>query len=392
MTGNDALGGRVAALDALRGTAALLVLASHADMLDGAMPTRIELSVTGFLLHLFAVGVWLFFALSGFLVGGPWIRALVRGTPLPESGRYALRRSARIFPAYWVALVALFAVGAPRVAVWQVPVHALLLHSLVPGEADTVYFVAWTLGLEAVFYAVLPLVSSAIRRVHPAQIPARTIGLALVVGSIVTALAVVPLDHLVASASTRSPLVVVGVVAEGLVMFVPGLLVALAEEAARSGMPWRPYQRVFDHPVATLSIAAIAAVAGRTVWLVAEPTIALRALVLYAIFSGLVLAVIVHRVPGGPITRALAWTGSVSYGIYLWHWVIIQAMLNHPRLIPLAHHSVESYLVHLAVLLVLTLLVATASWKLLEQPIMRYVAAWPPRHRAVIPTLSTAEG
>lgn len=65
----------------------------------------------------------------------------------------------RILPAYWVALAAilLLATGSALRHWWQVPVHALLIHGLVPDELKNFCLVAWSLGVEAIFYALVPL-------------------------------------------------------------------------------------------------------------------------------------------------------------------------------------------------------------------------------------------
>src|SRR5258708_3526278 len=69
---------RSASLDALRGTAALLVLIGHAARLT-TTPSK-----AGWL----ANGVMLFFPLSGFLIAGPFVRSLVDGRPLPNVPGY----------------------------------------------------------------------------------------------------------------------------------------------------------------------------------------------------------------------------------------------------------------------------------------------------------------
>src|SRR5579872_3386604 len=200
----------VGVLDALRGTTALLVLASHADLLGGATPDRALVNLSGFFIHSMALSVDLFFALSGYLVAGPFIRALVEGTPLPELRDYALRRGSRILPAYWVALGVVLVVARPAgVHVWQLPVHFLLLQSLVPGESQMIFFVAWTLGLEMVFYLLLPVVARMVRRLITGAVPVRTVAAILTGYVVIVALATPLLDHLAATGGLRSPVGVV---------------------------------------------------------------------------------------------------------------------------------------------------------------------------------------
>src|SRR5699024_11002297 len=94
----------VAALTGLRAIAALAVAGTHAffwtggytDDTVGRFGARLE------------IGVALFFALSGYLLTRPWVRAAVRAGPgrarLPGTAEYLRRRARRILPAYWVTV------------------------------------------------------------------------------------------------------------------------------------------------------------------------------------------------------------------------------------------------------------------------------------------------
>ena len=149
--------GRVGNLDVLRAVAALGVLAAHAYSLgDRTLPLRAERWGDVVLLGATS-GVWLFFGISGYVISGPFVDRLATGRPLPDLVPYALKRAFRIFPLYWIALTAviLFA-GAGATSLWQYPVHYALLHNLVPGRQGAILPVAWTLTLEALFYAAVP--------------------------------------------------------------------------------------------------------------------------------------------------------------------------------------------------------------------------------------------
>jgi peptidoglycan/LPS O-acetylase OafA/YrhL len=113
-------------LDGLRGLAALLVLAEH----TGILPTLYG-----------RVGVWLFFALSGFLLTKPFIAGSVS---LPS---YYIRRLFRILPMYIIYVLAAFIfydVGRE----WLFE-HLTFIH---PREH------LWTIKQELVFYLFLPLI------------------------------------------------------------------------------------------------------------------------------------------------------------------------------------------------------------------------------------------
>jgi peptidoglycan/LPS O-acetylase OafA/YrhL len=139
-------------LDAVRAVAALMVLAGHAYAVSGSAPSRTLLEPKAMLVNNGGAGIWLFFALSGYLIAAPFLRALRDGTKLPSFGGYLLRRGARILPAYWVAFAALAVLVPVTMTWWQPLLHGVLLQNLVPGEAQALFFVAWTLGIEVLFY------------------------------------------------------------------------------------------------------------------------------------------------------------------------------------------------------------------------------------------------
>src|SRR3954453_23098972 len=97
---------RSAAIDGLRAAAALSVLAFHvalvADRFGG--PGGAIVAHGNF-------GVPVFFALSGLLLYRPFVAARWADAPAPAAARFALRRAARIVPAYWLTLLVLGALG-----------------------------------------------------------------------------------------------------------------------------------------------------------------------------------------------------------------------------------------------------------------------------------------
>jgi peptidoglycan/LPS O-acetylase OafA/YrhL len=136
-------------LDGLRGLSVLGVLAQHAfPPLGRSLPCA----------H---VGVRLFFVLSGFLITGILIRARERvdageGGRLSEFARFQARRVARIFPAYYLVIVAgaLFGVG-PIQEAWPWLVSFTTNSYLIArGEWIDGYFHLWTLAIEAQFYLI----------------------------------------------------------------------------------------------------------------------------------------------------------------------------------------------------------------------------------------------
>ena len=378
---------RWASVDALRAVAALMVLASHAILLGPAYPDGPAKYLTRL-----GVGVWIFFAASGYLIAGPFLRALLDGRPGPSIRRYALRREVRIFPAYWVALAAILIVGGSTLGHWwQLPVHAMLAQGLVPDELHRIYLVAWSLGIEAIFYILVPVgawaAARAARRraVSIEWLGTRLLALwcAAILMSLVLAIAF-PFD-----ASGRPPggvqvLALVGSLAN----FCPGMLVFLAVTAGEiAPSRWsRGYVAVASRPALTLpAAAALLLIATQLPFETSHVATALQGPLL-GIASGLVLAVFVYGALWSPLVRILAPIGLISYGVYLWHWVILRTLVTHDHtLLAGAGSGLAPTVLRMAILLAMTLPIALLSWLALERPLLRRSGTWGRKRRTTAP-------
>jgi peptidoglycan/LPS O-acetylase OafA/YrhL len=130
-------------LDALRAIAVLLVLAYH----GGA----------GIFARMGWAGVDLFFVISGFLISGLLFREF-KTTATISVGRFLTRRGFKIYPGYYVFVIA-------SVAYWQLVLHnpfpagqilsnIFFAQNYMSGIADHL----WSLAVEEHFYLVLPVV------------------------------------------------------------------------------------------------------------------------------------------------------------------------------------------------------------------------------------------
>lgn len=363
-------------IDGLRGLAALLVLLSHVGFWTGAD----GLDVSGGLLARGDSGVAVFFAISAFLLLRPWIAA-GSGVAAPQPVRvYAVRRAARILPAYLVALVAVLLVagawgpvgGSEGVGgIGTVVAHLLL----VQGYADTSYqsfSQTWSLTTEATFYLLVPFLGTAIGRLLRRS-PRAAYG---VLGG--AAVAGVAIQALVAAWTRQHPASAAGVLGTSVLghaaWFAAGAALAVAVHAGH-------LQRVREIGVGTwLSAAAV-------VYLIASnglagprdlhaPTVGQAAAKesLYTVFA-LLLLVAAVRGPSDERWRAVAssgvarFAGEVSYGVFLWHVLVLQLIY---RASGWALFTGPFTTVLFAVL-VFSVLIAWASAALLEQPVLRRV-------------------
>ena len=154
---------RVASLTGIRAVAALLVMATHAAYTTG----KYTHGYMGLVYSRMEIGVPIFFVLSGFLLFGPWVRAVADDRPPPSVARYAWHRVRRIVPAYAITVVVAYIVYQFRTA-GPNPGHswAGLLRNLTLTQVYTDNYLysylhqgltqMWSLAVEVAFYVVLP--------------------------------------------------------------------------------------------------------------------------------------------------------------------------------------------------------------------------------------------
>jgi peptidoglycan/LPS O-acetylase OafA/YrhL len=369
-------GRRLANVDVLRAAAALAILVGHAYALGGrAIPIKAQYWYDVPLITL-GTGVWLFFAVSGYVIGRPLVDALVRGQPLPAMRSYAVRRVVRIYPLYWIALTAVIALnGGQGTRVWQYVIHYLLLNNLVPGRQGALFSVAWTLTLEVLFYVALPVLALAIRAWHPSS-PATWLARAVLV-SWALSIAFTAIADLQGDGQTG--LWLRGSLPAMWQMFCPGLLIAIGPHLPRGRLrgllvtlPRRP--RVWP-AVALAAIvpgALLGAAAPLRFGIPVYQLLVDASRPLFAIGYGLVLAAAIAAPPGR--RRIAPVLGLASYGIYLLH-PVIAALLQRIGIVPAQGDTVTAFAVNAIVLAGLTIALALLSWRWLERPLLRRAAA-----------------
>jgi peptidoglycan/LPS O-acetylase OafA/YrhL len=165
--------GRLIQLDLLRGVAILLVLARHpvADAREAGILTPVAETARTF----GWTGVDLFFVLSGFLIGGLLFNEIRRRGRL-DVGRFLVRRGFKIWPSYYVYLSFVALQLVRRRPAGQGVGDALrpILPSVlnVQNYFGTVRYHLWSLAVEEHFYLILPpllLIGLRFRRAGRAQ-------------------------------------------------------------------------------------------------------------------------------------------------------------------------------------------------------------------------------
>ena len=134
----------------MRGYASQAVIVFHffsiSALLRGSILSSIPLSWNS--------GVDFFFVLSGFLLSIPFISA-----EKPDLKGYYIKRAFRILPTYYVSLACTILFLSHGLTTQQVTTSFFFLQSFNPNTFDRINGVYWTLAIEEIFYATLPIFS-----------------------------------------------------------------------------------------------------------------------------------------------------------------------------------------------------------------------------------------
>lgn len=390
---------RFPCLDGYRALAAAAVLVFHVNAATGYGDHR----AIGWVLARLDVGVSIFFVLSAFLLSRPFVLAHLRGDPAPRVGQYLTRRAVRIFPAYWLALAGVVVLldrlelrDGGDVAVFGLLLTGYSVEHLFAGGL----FQAWTLTIEVAFYLFLPVYAACVA--SGGALAARRggrsgrgevvvgAGDALATGGVRAARRAVRAQCLgvavlfAGGLATRTVLTAAepGQVAllflpSHLFVFSLGIGLAVASAWAEvTGRPVRGAALAGRHPLACWTLAGLAFWSASTQlglprqasWV---PMGMGKEMGRHVLFGMTACFVLLPGVFGqqrrGVVRRALAspplrWLGTVSYGVYLWHYDLVGALTEGAR--------APDFGITLALAGTASIGIATASYLTLERPLV----------------------
>ncbi|MCB0987781.1 MAG: acyltransferase [Microthrixaceae bacterium] len=313
-------------LDGLRALAVYMVLVFHVGV--GAMSG-------GF------IGVDVFFVLSGYLVTGVLLRDLQGPSGRVRFGRFYARRARRLLPASLAVLVVVsvaFSIlggAAENISVLEsVRAAALYVANWHFIAQSTDYFAAdldaspvlhfWSLAVEEQFYLAWPLILAAIFAVTT-RFGRRQMRAAVLLVGALASLSLVGALKLAGSETTRAyygtDTRAYQLLAGALVAMLPGLVLRARSLGSHTGkgVPW---------PGISISAVGGLVILGTSI-LGMSPIH--RGVLTTAVTVGLLIALEASEGGWGIRIlsfRPLAYLGRISYGIYLWHWVVI-VLLRH---------------------------------------------------------------
>lgn len=382
ISGVNARADRFPLFDSLRAIAALLVLGFHAGFFALALT---DSPLRRYTAHL-DVGVTVFFLISGFLLYRPFVRARMTGERGPHVPAYAWRRFLRIAPAYWVALTV--------VTIW------LGLSGVFTASGIPTYYgfaqiydsqktlggigQAWTLCVEVTFYAFLPLWAFAMGRLGGHGNPRRVLHQELVAlgGLWLLSLAykLWALDQTTPDNLNSGPYL--QPLPNFLDQFAIGMaLAAISVWVERTDAPSRAFELLRRHDWLPWALAAAAFWAACTqIGLSGSPfqgPSTKQFIARHELYTLVALGLILpaqFALPGRGVagrllaTRALAFLGLVSYGLYLYHYAAVKQLYDW---IDLGAAPEVEFLVHAALGLAGATVLAALSYYVVERPALR---------------------
>jgi peptidoglycan/LPS O-acetylase OafA/YrhL len=354
----------VATFDGIRGFVVLTVVMAHVFYFTGWAPGP------EFLLGLrrsVFFSVDFLFLISGFVL---FLPVVARGR-FGSVRSYALRRIGRIVPAYYVSIAITLAVLAVFPPFIPAPndAPAVLAHlGFVQFQAYGQPFVGlgmngvwWTLSTIALFYVTLPLIAGRYLR-HP------FLGLALAILIAVPWQLYVgdPLHDSATSWSAQFPYF--------LDDFAIGMTAAAVYVALRRGLPAQRLRRASMWVLvpATIALVVLLYVSGRavargeTVIYAEGPLLSVAVAAAFAIV--VVASAFAPRAVQWPLANPVSrWLGEISFGVFLYHFILIYLGLHLLRIPP--DGSLASMIDLAAFVVPASLVVAWVSHVTIERPL-----------------------
>lgn len=381
---------RLPGADGLRAIACLLVVWHHtAQKLnpEGVSPIVQTLHFLGMRGE---VGVSLFFVLSGCLLALPFWKAFVEKREFPSIKKYAANRAARIAPAFWLNLIVVNILAVSMFNLefsWQKFSTAFLFinsyhySTFFPAELNGAL---WSIGLEVSCYVLLPFVLFLILK------NART-----------TTQAITGLSATIVLLQVLNPLIIQLFMTDS---FQKGWQFGMDGGAKQ----WLPYWNIGSFFTQFLlgSLAALVIV------VLKHKQIQHRYLFDFGFFisASLAIGLVASRLTPGspdPITQQpyvspffallmatalvcasksvvaarlldntlFAWLAKLSFGIYLWHMVVIEIFARQfvPEFVYGGMTDVGYWVGLSSLVLLVSVAIAAASWRWFEAPILAAV-------------------
>lgn len=326
---------RIPSLDGLRAMCIIVVLIGH---LEWCLHLRWPSSVAA-LFHVGKFAVRTFLAISGFLITRPLLQELAK-TGTISFRRYYIRRTLRVFPAYYCFLAVMLLMAAfgvvsvPRgdIAIAATYTTDYLTHSWPIGHS-------WSLSVQEQFYVLWPLLLMGLGSRRGLWFAAALLVLA-------------PISRAVFLGSTSIPETRLDAYADSLAV---GCLLAAVRDRMLTWGWLHACMKTFWGFVGPVVIAIVIQ------WMDRRPNVVapwVLNLFLFSVQNGMIVLIIHWSMLNAHLgigrflnSRTMTFLGAISYSIYLWQQPFLNPYVNSPftrfplNLIGLAACALASYYV-----------------------------------------------
>jgi peptidoglycan/LPS O-acetylase OafA/YrhL len=368
-------------IDALRGLAVLSVIWFHCHLHHYSNPAYY--SIMDVLGSPAALGVQLFYVLSAFTL---FMSMNKQGVSPGTNRRFALRRFFRIAPLYYLAML---------YYVWQktdtsglnfaselalnasgLMTNALFLHGLSPEWINAIVPGGWSVGIEVLFYALVPFLFVRIRSLNSAVIFMAT---TMIAGFLLTTL----LTDLPQFQS--NPLL-----QDYLYYYIPYQLPVFGCGIVAYFVVIRHNRRLNPLALCSLVAALLLLVLSKTLGRSAFPNLPHTIHLLASIgFTLLIILLSRGNKSGLLVNRFTRYMGTISYSAYLTHFGVLYWMDRvMPRQLVSVHNvtsNILNFQLKFLLVVVVTVLVSTLTYRFIEVPTQQ-VGRWILRKPAPAPT------
>jgi len=382
-------------LNGLRAISCLLVILSHVFL---TLDYTVQGPLLQFLSYFFwkiGIGVSIFFVLSGFLLSYPFWERYLSNQDFPDIKDYAIKRAARIMPGYYAALiVSLLVVYAFNQPMEYAVRRIVTAFTFTSGFHYTTFFSSrvdaplWSVSFEVFSYVLMPVFFFLIFKST-----GRKSSFLKGASSWIAVFAVmIGINHLIHVYFTPdninrgwqygiiggakawmpgyNPVGLFGHFIFGIIA--AGITSALSRNEGLTSKLTR--MRVFDIAVPVLMLIIIAMVI-----LAPEEKVSRRMQPYYfpsvTVLIMLLVVSLVNSVKAGKILdcRFMNFTGKISFGLYIWHYIIINIISFTVYPAYTNDQTMKNWVVWLGInagMMAAAYIVATASFYFLEKPFL----------------------
>lgn len=288
---------RLHGLHGLRAMAALMVVLFHLHGILGlAVPDSLRIVTTHF-----GFGVYIFFILSAFSLAFSNPRAI------DDVGGFYLKRLFRIAPLFYVMIV-VYSVCFEAPSIPVLISNLTFTFNLIPGKHQSVVWAGWTIGVEMLFYLMLPII-----------LVVCASNIALAVGAVVTVLVSYSSYFLIAQSIPSVPTYSLMAFPTNLAVFFAGIVA------------YRIYLGVQDRHAKPIALIAATGALVAMALLLGSPGLFLfldgQLNMLVWIYAFAAVCLWQALWPCWPFnTRVAQWAGERSYSLYLLHPLLIYSL------------------------------------------------------------------